>query len=176
MRAFFDRHRGILIGTFTVLALAGMIWLDATRNPQGGPSSGVTAPEIDSEILDGKPGEFVTIDSLKGSPVVLDFWATWCGPCRRTLPSIDALASEYAGRVKFYAVNSENEDPGAQRRLRDELGLKLPILPNGAAAASRYKVRALPTTVVLGRDGHVVVAFTGVTAESEIRRILDGLQ
>lgn len=168
---FLDRNRGRLIALFTVLAVAGMVWLDS--QPRGGLAEGAAAPTFELAVLDSE--QTIALAALQGQPVVLDFFATWCGPCKRSMPELDALATEYAGKAHFFAVNAENESASKQRAFRDELALKLPVLHQGAAASSAYKVQMLPTTVVLGRDGTVARTFVGPPPARELRAVLDAL-
>lgn len=171
MTEFISRHRNALIAIFTFIAVAGMVWLDA--QPRGGLGDGAQAPDFELAVLD--EDTTVNLAALQGKPVVLDFFATWCGPCKRSMPALDALSVEYSGRAHFFAVNSENEALKKQRAFRDELALKLPFLPEGARASAAYKVQMLPTTVVLARDGTVAKTFIGPPTDRELRRVIDSL-
>lgn len=171
MTHFLDQYRGLLIGIFTVLAVAGMVWLDA--RPKGGLSSGADAPTFELAVLDSD--EKVNLAALQGQPVVLDFFATWCGPCKNSMPGLDKLAKEYEGKAHFFAVNAENESVAKQRAFRDQLKLTMPMLPEGAKASSAYKVRGLPTTVVLARDGTIARTYVGPPTSKELRRVIDSL-
>lgn len=168
---FLDKNRGFLIGVFTILAIAGMVWLDA--RPRGGLSSGADAPTFELSVLDSD--EVISLAALQGEPVVLDFFATWCGPCKKSMPALDALATEYEGRAHFFAVNAENEAVGKQRAFRDQLQLTMPMLPEGARASAAYKVQGLPTTVVLARDGTVAKTWVGPPSSRELRKVIDAL-
>jgi len=83
-------------------------------------------------------------------PVVLDVWAAWCGPCRMIAPVVDELASEFAGRVRFAKLNSD-ENP---------------------ATSARLNVRSLPTLLVL-KGGHEVDRIIGVQPKTEIVRRIE---
>src|SRR5215467_5951319 len=83
-------------------------------------------------------------------PVLVDFWATWCGPCRAIAPSIDALASEYSGKVKIG---------------------KLDVDSNGQTAM-RYQVRGIPTLLMF-KGGQVVGQMVGGASKSAIQSLID---
>jgi thioredoxin 1 len=90
-------------------------------------------------------------DVLKSAePVLVDFWATWCGPCRQMTPIIDQLADEYHGKVKIGKLNVDE---------------------NGQTAM-RYQVRGIPT-MLLFKGGQLVATKVGATGKSELQRLLD---
>lgn len=90
-------------------------------------------------------------DVLKSSePVLVDFWATWCGPCRQMTPIIDQLANEYKGKAKVGKLNV------------DEQG----------QTAMRYQVRGIPT-LLLFKDGQLVASKVGATGKSDVQKMLD---
>jgi putative thioredoxin len=90
------------------------------------------------------------VEASGSTPVLVDFWAPWCGPCRQLMPILDRLAEQYAGRFKLAKVNTDE-----QQELSQQIG-----------------VRSLPT-VVLFKDRTVVDHFIGVVPESQIRELLD---
>lgn len=83
-------------------------------------------------------------------PVLVDFWAEWCGPCRMMSPTIDAIAAEYAGRVKVGKLNVDE---------------------NGAAAM-RYGIRGIPT-LLLFKNGNVVEQRVGAIGKTDVQRMID---
>ena len=112
-------------------------------------------------------------------PVVLDFWATWCGPCREELPHLSALARKYAGRVAFYGVNS-NDSPSAITAFARQFGMTFPTLSDSRRnASSSYGADALPTLVIIDKHGNVRAYTQGYDPEADIgqslSKILDTL-
>jgi len=169
--SFLSRHQPKFVAAAIVLAIGGMIWVDDHRTvglPKGQP-----APSFEMNVL-GSPQK-VTLAGMAGEPVVLDFWATWCAPCRASLPHLDELSKRYEGRVHFVAVNAQSEDVAAQSETRDMLKLKMPIATDGYDAASLYHVEKLPTTVILDSRGHVARTFEGPAAPETIAKALDAL-
>ena len=100
--------------------------------------------------------------SARGQVVVLNFWASWCEPCRAEMPSLEQLATRFeAQRLQVLALNFRETD-GAIRRFIDQTACRLPILrdPDGAAAKA-YGVRIFPSTVVIGRNSRAAFSVVG---------------
>lgn len=99
-------------------------------------------------------GGSVMLSALRGKPVLLNFWASWCVPCRLELPSLELLATRHeAVGLQVLAINFRETD-GALRRFIEDSGLTLPVLRDrDGAVAQAYGARVFPTTVAIARDG-----------------------
>jgi thiol-disulfide isomerase/thioredoxin len=120
---------------------------------------GNPAPEFDLKLLDG--GKFNPVDG-RGQVIVLDFWATWCGPCIQAMPIIDQTVNQFASEdVKLVAVNLQ-EPADKIRDTLDRMNLHPTVaLDIDGVAASRYQANAIPQTVVIDRQGIVRRVFVG---------------
>lgn len=154
---------------------------DAIEAQEQTPTLGVA--EGDLKELVGKPapafeladteGAKVSLESLKGKVVVLDFWATWCGPCAKSLPILNQVAGEFKDKeVVVYPVNLA-EDAGAVRSFLQQMHIELrSLLDTQQSVAKEYRVSGIPQAVIIGKDGNVRYADAGVSSEygAELRR------
>jgi thiol-disulfide isomerase/thioredoxin len=155
----------------------------AAREPARGPA-GLTGDEAARRALathrmrtlDGR--EF-TLGALRGQVLVVNFWASWCPPCRRELPALDALQSELAARGARVVAVSLDVEPETARRFAVARGLKLPIAHDGPGGLARaLDLQQVPTTLVLDRDGAITYATSGsdggalAAVGAEARRLL----
>jgi thiol-disulfide isomerase/thioredoxin len=112
--------------------------------------------------LDLLDGSRFHLAERKGRVVVLDFWATWCGPCLQTMPLVDGVVREFAGQdVDFVAVNLE-EQPEQVKAVLERHKLNMPVaLDRDGVVAAKYAVTAIPQTVVIDREGKIARLFVG---------------
>lgn len=142
----------------------------ACDSPEIGPQEGKRAPDIEAAALSG---DAVDLDDWRGTPVVVVFWASWCGPCRQEVPELASLQAHYGQRVRIVSVNA-GEDPAVAARAVREWGIAWPVVPDPTAAIARaYAVSAIPLVLVLDAEG--VVRYRGNGMPSDAHRLLDGL-
>lgn len=129
--------------------------------------AGTAAPSFELKSPDGK---VVKLADLKGSVVVLDFWATWCGPCKIAMPGIQKLSESFQGKpVQVYGINvweSEGADPADFMK---KGGFNYGLLLAGDEVAKAYKVNGIPTFYIIGPDGKIIYSQDRYTKDGEAR-------
>jgi len=136
------------------------------RNPDPAPDFKLTA-------LDGKP---ITLAALQGKVVLLNFWATWCGPCRAEIPDLVALQERYKGRLQIIGLNVDDEEADIKQYVQ-ETGINYPVAMTSNDVRIQFGgIPALPTSFVLDTEGRVVQKHVGLwnpaVYETEIRALL----
>jgi thiol-disulfide isomerase/thioredoxin len=107
--------------------------------------------------LAGLDGSATTLAAYRGDVVVVNFWASWCGPCRKELPIMDGWNQAWAGRGARVVAISIDKDERKARRFAKEAGLSLPVFHDGPDGLARaIDLPSLPCTFLLDRDGRVV--------------------
>jgi peroxiredoxin len=138
-----------------------------------GPNPNNAAPDFSLPLLDGGT---VNLSQLRGKPTVINFWATWCPPCRRELPALQAAFDRYGDQIGFVAVDVKESRDQVAPFVR-ELGLTFPIAfdVDGSISNVTYKVRGIPTTVFVDSNGVIVARHVGPLTGSDIDSYLTPL-
>jgi len=134
---------------------------DTARVSKGvGPNIGYTAPDFELADLDGRMHR---LSDLRGKVVLLNFWATWCGPCRIEMPTLQALHEDLGGRdLQVLAVAGDLEGERLVRPFMEELGLTFPgLLDASGKVQDLYFVNALPMSFLMDRNGVIVNKLVG---------------
>jgi thiol-disulfide isomerase/thioredoxin len=150
---------------------AGAQPLAADNSQPGADIEGKPAPAFSLSGLDGRQLDSKT---LHGSVYVLDFWATWCGPCVASLPHLDAVYKDFKGQgVKFFAINVQEDKDTIQKFVNDSK-LSIPVLMDSdGSVTTRYdSAGGIPFTAVVGKDGIVLKAGFLGGDEDQIRPII----
>lgn len=164
--------------TLALLVLAGA-GLPLRAEYTGYTVSGLApvAPEINARAplfdLPGLDGDEVRLADLAGSPVIINFWATWCVPCRVEMPALQRVYENHmhAG-LRLLAINT-GESPAAVAAWRDDLGLTFDLLlDQDQQAATRYQLRGQPSTYVVSPAGIITHIFYGPVRETDLETAL----
>jgi thiol-disulfide isomerase/thioredoxin len=145
---------------------AGLLAFAAVCSPTVAASE---APTASSLTLPGRAaGSPVSLDKLRGRIVMLNFWASWCGPCREEFPLLDQMYKRYrAAGVTIVGVNVEPDSSDAEGFLA-HTPVSFPIaFDRDSVASQRFRVDAMPTTVLIDRDGAVRWTHRGYKAGDE---------
>ena len=141
-------------------------------------SSAATEPSTDSStpnftVLDAE-GKEVTLSDFFGTPIVLNFWASWCPPCKAELPDFEEACKKYEGKVVFLMVNMTDGDRETVKIAKDfvnSMGYTFPVyFDTEYEAAYAYGVRSIPTTYFINADGSVEAHATGMISAVQLEQ------
>jgi peroxiredoxin len=156
-----SRRAGWAIGSITVVGLVVQgVWIARSLDGMRPVSSGDPAPEFALPRIEAKGalGPKVSLSAQRGKIVVVDFWATWCQPCVRSLPRLQTLQARHP-EVAVITINMD--EPAEARALFDESGYTLTLLAADADVTDRYDVGPIPHTVVIDPAGRVRLVHRG---------------
>ena len=172
------RQQWMFVGAFVGVLVAGMVGATHFLGDELFPvSAGSAAPDFSAMTIDSLPRSR-SLRDYRGQVVVLNIWATWCGPCRVEMPSLQRLHAAYAPQgLRVVAVSVD--DPGARqvqaiRQFIREFGLTFEVLHEGTGAIERiYQTTGVPETFVIGKDGTIRKKVIGAaTWDSDANRSL----
>jgi cytochrome c-type biogenesis protein len=132
--------------------------------------TGKLAPGLDANDIQGHP---LSLAAFKGRTVLLDFWATWCPPCRTDLPELEKLNQRYATRgLAIIGVSVDEDRQVVERFLRDN-GKSYPIvLTTENQLARLYQVGSFPTYIVIDKEGNISAAAEGAIGFDGLKKLL----
>ncbi len=149
---------------------------DKAMAATGGFGIGKLAPDFTLKDVAGKA---VSLSDYRGKAVIVDFWATWCPPCRASMPHLQDLSEEYADKLVVLAVSLDQNPAAVVPAFVDKMGLTFTVLadPRGPEVAAAYgNVQSIPTTYLIDPQGTVVKAWVGLNAketyEKEVKQVL----
>jgi len=132
------------------------------------------APDFTLQTLDG---EEITLSKLKGKAILLDFWATWCGPCREAVPHLVEFYESYQDRgFEVIGLNLDKSNPGAVRTFVKSFNIPYPIVIAPDEVVRNYGVTGLPTTILIDKEGKIrekIVGFNTTIAKQMGTRIAE---
>lgn len=154
-------NRGVLfVGLFIALAIIGILVAGLGKNPQAidSPLVGRAAPSF--TLREVGTGNSVNLESLRGRPVVLNFWATWCGPCYEEHPVLVANARATPD-VQFLGVVFQDSEDKIQKFLKERGNAYPTVIDDAGKTAIAYGVGGVPETFFLDASGKIVSKFSG---------------
>ncbi len=167
---------GVVLGLVAVVGLyfLNRYWIaPATQRTATPAGARPMAPNFTLPDLDGRN---VELAELKGKVVLLNFWATWCGPCRVEIPWFVEFQEKFGGQGFTVLGVLVQDSPESARRFAGDFKMNYPVAVGDSRVAETYGVFGLPTTVMIGRDGRIYSKHTGLTAreifEQEIKELL----
>jgi thiol-disulfide isomerase/thioredoxin len=185
-----------LVGLLSVVALVAAIWMVARPSqvslPDPSASSDVApisshpekmalqfyrnpaaVADVMMKDVDGRP---ISTASFKGKVVIVNFWATWCPPCRAEIPDLIKLQDKYRDQLQIIGISDDDDPPAVVKKWADAHGMNYPIvMSNDELRKIFVGVRALPTSFILNRDSKMVIRHVGMlqaaTTEAETRHL-----
>ncbi len=151
----------VAAGVLVALPLVGILVVSLGRNVSrfDSPLIGQPAPPFRLAPIGG--GAPVSLDELRGRPVVLNFWATWCVPCMDEHPVLQEGAKRYSGRVRFLGALYADQEAGAVTFLREHGSAYPTLVDEGGRAAIAYGVYGVPETFFISADGTITDKYVG---------------
>ncbi len=136
-----------------LLLFAGLAWA------VGPTDHGAAFPDIQLVPIDG--GEPMPLSTFRGRPVLLNFWASWCGPCRMELPELQKLYNRLAGQGMVLATVNVDQNPRAAARFIESQHLAVPVYRVPPQELRSLGIRSIPTSILIDPKGRVARVFQG---------------
>jgi peroxiredoxin len=156
----------LLIGV-AIVAAVGISFLEHHLRPgavRSAASQHALAPDFSLPNLTGQP---VTLSSYRGKVVLLDFWATWCGPCKEEIPHLVDMQNRYGSEGLQIIGVSMDDSPGPVREFSQQFKMNYPVVMGNAKTGELYGgILGLPITFVIGQDGRINARHIGATSSS----------
>jgi thiol-disulfide isomerase/thioredoxin len=182
--------KGILVGLGVIALLTVMVWADRKFPAASRPATNVTSTaseaSMPSIVMKDLNGRDVTLEQYKGQVVLVNFWATWCAPCKVEIPWMIEFQKKYSSRgFTILGVSMDEDgkkaiDPFLQKERFDVNGQKeamnYPILLGNDAVADKFgSIVGLPTSMLFTRDGKKIRTIVGLVNHDDIAKAIEGL-
>lgn len=154
-------------------ALSSLSDIASDLRPAVGLAEGNQPPDFTIRTVEAQE---LRLSDLRGKVVLLNFWGTWCGPCRREMPEFQKAYEEWAEKGFLILAIAYNDSEAAIRDFRDEFGLTFPLaLDDSGEINDRYAVQTRPSTYIIGRDGLIWSKHFGIMTEPQLRELFDDM-
>lgn len=151
-------------------ALNSLAELASDLGPAVGLAEGNRAPDFTINALDGTS---LSLSDLRDNVVLLNFWGTWCGPCRREMPEFQKAYEEWGPRGFEILAIAYNDNEDAMVEFRDEFGLSFALaLDNSGDINDAYAIQTRPSSYLLGKDGVILARHFGIMTETQLNQLL----
>jgi cytochrome c biogenesis protein CcmG/thiol:disulfide interchange protein DsbE len=160
-----------IAGRFLSLAAISLatVWLGGSGSLAGDINPMASQKSAPNWELTDLAGKTVRAADFQGKVVVLDFWATWCPPCREEIPGFIELQQKYQAQgLAVIGVSVDQADAGTVKAFAEKLGINYPVVLADAKTPNVYDIEVLPSTFIIDRAGHIVKQHLGFTPKSEI--------
>lgn len=170
--------RKVVLIVVAIVVVAGLYELarhQSARKGKGGPPGmvGSVAPNFSMQAVDGKP---LDLANYNGKVVLLDFWATWCVPCRSEIPHFVEFQNNYAAQGFQVVGISMDDGPEPVRKFYQDFKMNYPVGMGTTQLAESYGgILGLPVTFLIGRDGHIAAKYVGLTDTGTIQQKAESL-
>jgi cytochrome c biogenesis protein CcmG/thiol:disulfide interchange protein DsbE len=155
---------GVAIRPRLVLPGGGMV---------GKPAPELTLPVVANTLKGAGPTAQASLADLKGHPVLLDFWASWCGPCAVEAPVVDRVSRRFERKGLVVLGVNVSDTPDVVRAYAAQKGLSYPmVMDPGSGVSNRFGVKQLPSLVMIDKQGNVMAFLTGVVDEAALNDIV----
>jgi cytochrome c biogenesis protein CcmG, thiol:disulfide interchange protein DsbE len=162
----------LLLGTAWILYSREDTTIPSTEGLTEAPTAGYLAPDFSLETLDG---DTFTLSHMRGQPVILNFWATWCPPCRVEIPHFEQASRAYNGQVAIIGVD-DGEQADLVRPFAREVGMSYPVpLDVDSVVSRRYRVNSLPTTFFIDAEGIIRNVHIGIINQAVLNEKIEAL-
>ncbi len=180
-RTYIKVFPGILIGIGIGIVILFGFRSEFVNIPGSSSKQGVypVAPNVDSPApgftLNSLSGEQISLEQYTGRPLMINFWATWCGPCRLEMPLFQSYHEKYGTEFTILAVNVGETEAEVQAFV-DQMSLDFDILMDkNGEVESLYRIRGYPSTYFMDEDGKIRILHLGMMSESQLIGYLEEL-
>jgi thiol-disulfide isomerase/thioredoxin len=163
-----------LLALVAIAAMFLFVIVPSIRPRKGGILAGRPAPDFSAEVIfGGDPGNRMRLSTLRGKAVVLDFWASWCKPCREQMPVVEQMTKRFSDKdLIVIGINTSDSRSDALEFLQGGPPAYPSLFDDGGFVAKAYDVRSLPEIVVVDREGVISAVRKSMVREQELEQLI----